>query len=589
MARTDPKKDVVIVGLGWTGSILGMELAQEGLDILALERGEDRDTVPDFQYPQNIDELKYSIRLGLMQKPSQSTMTIRRTRDERALPYRILGSFFPGNGVGGAGAHWNGNTWRPQAEEFYLRSYAEERFGKNVIPEDMLLQDYPVSYDDLEPHFERFERVAGISGQAGNLNGTIIPGGNPFEAPRKNDFPMPPMPRTYDAMLFDEAARAAGYHPFPLPGAIASRSYVNPYGMQMGPCNFCGFCERYGCYQYSKGSPQTCILDALKRKPNFAYRPQSEVLKIEMVPDGKTTTGVTYFDHVAGEEVFQPADLVLLCAYQIQNTYLMLVSGIGQPYDPTTGEGVVGRAYAYQMNGGISLFFKDKVFNPFVGTGSNSTIIDDFGINQIDFAREGFIGGSFIYCGTSNGQPIRSMALPPGTPAWGSQWKSAIKEWYGHAMAIGSHGSCMSYRGNYMDLDPTYKDQYGRPMLRLTFNWHPNDIRMTQFMRRKMEPLARSLNPDVMQSNFNGEGAMYDVRPYQSTHNVGGAIMGNDPRASVVNRYLQTHGVHNLFIMGAGAFPQNIQYNPTGLVGGLAYWAAHALRTDYLRQPRALT
>lgn len=67
MARTDPRKDVVIVGLGWTGSILGMELAQEGLEILALERGADRETAPDFLYPKVIDELKYRIRLGFIQ------------------------------------------------------------------------------------------------------------------------------------------------------------------------------------------------------------------------------------------------------------------------------------------------------------------------------------------------------------------------------------------------------------------------------------------------------------------------------------------------------------------------------------------
>jgi len=582
MARTDPKKDVVIVGLGWTGSIMGMELAQEGLEVLALERGPERDTMPDFQYPKVIDELKYGSRLGFMQKLSQSTLTIRRTQNERALPYRVLGAFFPGDGVGGAGMHWNGTTWRAQAEKY------GERFGRQIIPEDMLLQDYPVTYAELEPFFERFEQVAGVSGQAGNLNGKLIPGGNPFEAPRKHHYPMPAMPQTYAGALFVQAARDAGYHPFTRPAAIASQAYVNPYGMQMGPCSFCGFCERYGCYQYAKGSPQVCILDALKRKPNFAYRTQSEVLKIEMAADGKTSTGVTYFDHRAGEEVFQPADLVCLCAYQIQNTYLLLVSGIGQAYDPVTNEGAVGRAYAYQLTGSVTLFFKDKVFNPFIGTGANGSAIDDFGINQMDFANVGFIGGGYISAGGSHGQPIRAIPLPRGTPAWGSPWKSAIKEWYGHSMWIGSHASCMSYRSNYMDLDPTYTDQYGRPLLRMTFNWHPNDIRMTQFMRSKVEPLARSLNPDLMQSNFNGEGAMFDVRPDQTTHNVGGAIMGNDPRISVVNRYLQTHGVHNVFVIGAGAFPQNLQYNPTGLLGGLSYWAAHALRTDYLRQPRAL-
>ena len=155
-------------------------------------------------------------------------------------------------------------------------------------------------------------------------------------------------------------------------------------------------------------------------------------------------------------------------------------------------------------------------------------------------------------------------------------------------MSMGSHGSCMSYKNCYLDLDPTYKDQFGRPMLRMTFNWNENDIRMTQFMRVKMEAIAAQLEPDIMQSNFKKAGAMYDVRPYQTTHNVGGTAMGEAPKTSVLNRYLQAHDVHNVFAMGAGAFPQNIQYNPTGLLGGLAYWAAHAIRTDYLRQPRNL-
>ncbi|MGG4605930.1 GMC family oxidoreductase [Paenalcaligenes sp. Me131] len=588
MARTAPKKDVVVVGLGWTGAILSMELAQEGLEVLALERGEDRDTVPGFEYPNVIDELKYGVRYGFMQRPSQSTVTVRHAPGENALPYRILGSFLPGNGVGGAGMHWNGHTWRPQPEEMRLRSYTLERFGRNVIPDGMQLADYPLSYEELEPFLARFEGVAGISGQAGNINGKLIPGGNPFEGPRSGNYPMPAMPHTYDADLFTQATKAMGYHPFPLPGSIASKSYVNEYGMQMGPCNFCGFCERFGCYNYSKGSPQTCILDALKRKSNFSYKTHSEVLRVELAPDGKTATGVTYFDHAAGEEVFQPADLVLLCAYQLHNVHLLLLSGIGKPYNPTTGEGATGRGYAYQMTGGTTLFFKDKEFNPFIGTGSNSMVIDDFGVNQIDFAKEGFVGGSYITAGTYNGQPIRSMPLPAGTPSWGSEWKKSIGEWYGHAMSIGSHGSCMSYQDNYLDLDPTYKDQFGRPLMRMTFNWKANDIRMTQFMRGKIEDIAKTMNPDIMQSGYKADGAMYDVRPYQTTHNVGGAVMGNDPNSSVVNRYLQAHDVHNLFVMGAGAFPQNLQYNPTGLVGGLAYWAAHALRNDYLRNPRIL-
>ncbi|PWE27597.1 GMC family oxidoreductase [Pararhodobacter marinus] len=588
MARTDPKKEVVIVGLGWTGSILGIELAKEGLDILALERGPDRSTVPDFQYPNVIDELKYGIRYGFMQKPRNSTITVRRTLDETALPMRKLGSFLPGDGVGGAGIHWNGQTWRPMAEEFRLRSYVEENFGADLIDEEMTIQDWGVSYEELEPYFDRFEYMAGIAGQAGNINGEIQPGGNPFEAPRSRGYPMPPMPEQTDMRLFREAASAMGYHPFPRPAANATQAYTNEYGMQLGPCNYCGFCERYGCINYSKSSPQTCILDALKRYENFSYRVNSEVLRVNLAADGQTATGVTYWDEEAQEEVTQPADMVILAAYQLHNVHLMLLSGIGEPYNPQTGEGVTGKNYSYQMNGGTTLFFRDHNFNPFAAAGSSGVSIDDFAINQIDFATEGFIGGSYITAGLSNGQPIRGISLPEGTPGWGAEWKQAIGEWYGHSMSIGSHGSNMAYRDCYLDLDPTYTDRHGRPLMRMTFDWKANDIRMTQFMRRQIEPIAQSMNPDSWRSSYKSEGARYDIRPYQTTHNVGGAIMGTDPNTSAVNRYLQAWGQHNVFVLGAGAFPQNIQYNPTGAVGALAYWAADAIVNDYLPDPRPL-
>ncbi|CAM3932154.1 GMC family oxidoreductase [Bordetella tumulicola] len=588
MARIEKKKDVVIVGLGWTGAIAGIELAAEGLEIVALERGRDQSTVPEFKYPNQIDELTYGVRLKNMQHPSQQTVTIRRTETETALPYRSMGSFLPANGVGGAGVHWNGLLWRPQPEEIQLFSYVKAKWGESIIPEGMNLMDYPVTYDELEPFFTQFDLVAGISGKAGNLKGKIQEGGNPFEGWRSQDYPMPPMPPTFDSTKFEAACKSMGYHPFPAPAGIASTAYVNPYGMQMAPCNFCGFCERYGCYQYSKSSPQTAILDALKRKPNFTYRTHAEVLRVESSSDGKTATGVTYFDATNQEEVFQPADLVILSSFQLNNVHLLLVSGIGKPYDPATNEGVTGKNYAYQMNGGVNMFFKDANFNPFIGHGSNGICIDDFSVNQNDFGKLGFIGGAYWRSGTFNGQPIRSMILPTDTPTWGAGWKKSIKEWYGRTMSIGSHGSHMSYRANHLDLDPTYKDPHGRPLMRMTFNWQENDLKMNQYMKLKAGEVGRAMKPDMMRLGFKDIGAQYDVRPYQTTHNTGGHIMSDSPLEGVVNRYCQAWDKHNVFVMGAGNFVQNTQYNPTGMVGGLAFWTVNAIRTLYLRNPRPL-
>lgn len=587
MAKTNPHVDVVLIGLGWTNSIMGMEMTEEGLSVLALERGPDQDTVPDFAYPKMADELTYGVRYQLMQRPAKSTFTIRHGVQDLAVPYRSLGSFLPGNGVGGAGTHWNGHTWRPQPQELRLKSYVEETFGAQAIPEEMTIQDFGVSYDELEPYFDRFEKVAGISGKAGNLKGEIQEGGNPFEGWRSDEYPLPPMKRTFNDALFHDMAKSEGLHPFPLPSANASEAYTNPYGMQLAPCNYCGFCERYGCLNYSKSSPQTCVLGALKQRKNFSYRANSEVMKVNLASDGKTATGVTYIDE-NGDEVIQPADLVIMGAYSLHNVHLLLLSGIGKPYDPISGEGVVGKNYAYQMSGGATLYFKDKQFNPFIGAGANGETLNDFGVEQIDVGQAGFIGGSYLNAAMTNGQPIRNMPLPTGAPSWGVEWKKAVKETYGHTMTIGSHGSNMSYRDCYLDLDPTYTDDHGRPLMRMTFTWKENDVRMTQFMKQKIEALSKALGPDDYKLSFKDFDSRYDVRPYQTTHNVGGAIMGTDPTTSVLNRYLQSWDVHNVFVMGASAFPQNIQYNPTGLVGGLTYWAAKAIREQYLPNPGPL-
>src|SRR5215470_5258409 len=147
--------DVVIVGLGWTGGILAKELSEAGMSVVALERGAMRNTNPDFSIPLIRDELKYSVRNALMQNPARDTLTFRNRQSETALPMRQLGSFLPGEGVGGAGVHWNGVTWRWSSIDHALRSHYEVRYGKAFIPPDMLDQDWPISYKELEPYYDR--------------------------------------------------------------------------------------------------------------------------------------------------------------------------------------------------------------------------------------------------------------------------------------------------------------------------------------------------------------------------------------------------------------------------------------------------
>ena len=149
MATVLKKTDVAIVGFGWVGAIMAKELTEAGLNVVALERGPMRDTWPDGAYPQVIDELTYNIRRKLFQDLSKSTVTIRHNTSQQAVPYRQLAAFLPGTGVGGAGLHWSGVHFRVDPIELRMRSHYEERYGKNFIPQDMIIQDFGVTYDEL--------------------------------------------------------------------------------------------------------------------------------------------------------------------------------------------------------------------------------------------------------------------------------------------------------------------------------------------------------------------------------------------------------------------------------------------------------
>ena len=585
MATKLPAKDVVIIGLGWTGAILAHELANEALDIVAIERGPWRDTATSFNIGYAADELRYGVRYDLCQKTAQGTLTFRNSNRETALPIRQWGSFQPGNGVGGAGVHWGGQTWRFLPSDFSIRSHLTERYGTRFIPEELSIQDWGVTYDNLEPYYDRFEYLAGISGKAGNIKGAIQAGGNPFEGPRKREYPLPPMQMTLAPTLFGEAARSIGCHPFPSPSANLSTDYTNPLGVRMGQCTYCGFCVRFGCANYSKATPQTTILPVLMRKSNFEVRTECEVLRINLDRSGKHATGVTYTDK-SGNKWEQPAELVLVCAFAFNNVHLMLLSGIGRAYDPKTRQGTVGRNYAYQTYSSIQLYFDDKNFNPFISAGALGQSADDFNGDNFDHARLNFVGGAGITCQPTNGRPLANLPVPPGTPRWGALWKEQVKKNYLRSFGFASQGSSHSAHANYLDLDPTYTDRFGRPLLRMTFDFPENDARMSNYITDKMEPIAKAMHP--RQYVVNRIATPYSVVPDQSTHNTGGAIMGTDPTLSAVNKYLQSWDVPNVFVIGASAFPQNPGYNPTGTVGALAYWVADALSSKYLKSPGPL-
>ncbi|GIN19331.1 GMC family oxidoreductase [Siminovitchia fordii] len=558
MAKTLDKVDVVTVGVGWTGGIVAAECAKEGLKVVGLERGERRGTQ---DYQRIHDEYRYAIRYDLMQDLSKETITFRNTRKEKALPMRQMGSFLLGEGLGGSGTHWNGWTFRFLPYDFEIRSMTEKKYGKEKIPDGFLLRDWGITYDEMEPYFDKFEKTAGISGET-----------NPLGGKRSNDYPTPPMKKTPILQMFEKAAKDRGYHPYMMPSANLSETYENPDGQKIFACQYCGFCERFGCEYGAKSSPEITVIPTAEKTGKFEVRTNANV--VEILKKGDKVTGVRYVDTVTRKEYIQPADVVVLTSYVLNNAKLLMVSDIGEQYDPDTGRGTLGRNYCYQMNAGATGFFDDQM-NTFMGAGALGMYMDDFNGDNFDHKKEDFLHGAGLWITQSGSRPIASNPVPPDVPLWGEEFKKASIHYYTRTLFVGGQGASLPYKENYLSLDPTYKDAYGLPLLQMTYNFTDQDRALHKFATERSAEIMKDMGAkEVVPDNVLTD---YDIVPYQTTHNTGGTTMGDDPGTSVVNNYLQHWDADNLFVVGAGNFPHNSGYNPTGTVGALAYRCAEGI------------
>lgn len=630
MPKIHAKVDVVTVGAGWTSSIMGWKLGRAGRKVVALEIGEARWANPDFSH--NHDPLSHEIRKALMYDISQESWTWRPNRTLPSLPIRQYGSFHPGRGLGGASVHWTAQLWRFLPADFQHRSHNVERYGRQKIPADMTVQDWPITYGELEPFYDQVEYDIGASGAAGNLGGQLLPGGNLFEAPRSRPYPLPPHPYTPTAQMFSDACRSLGYHPFPQPAGILSQAYRDVSGRVRSGCIYCGYCTRFGCEVDAKTSAVTTHIPAALQTGNYEVRTYCKVRRINMDPDGRAT-GLTYVDLLTGQEHVQPAEVVMLTGYTLSNVRLLLLSqSSSHPRGVGNNRNMVGRNYTYQLSKTpTTAVFEGRHFNQFAANGVVQSLIYDFNADNFDHSDVPFIGGASISAGSGQRDPLTSaLTMPPmggsqgggGQPGsgaqqgggggqesgppkdgqiatagdvgavagrgteWGAGWKENLRRNWDSVVSVGVQGEIQAYTHNFLDLDPVYRDALGDPLLRLTFDFYDNEKQMYSFLAQKCDQIARRMNPT--RQTTTPELGPYNIYQYQSTHCTGGAIMGRDPGDSVTNSYGQVWDAPNVFVTGAALYPQNPGANPTHTLLALAYRTGDALVSRYFRAPGEL-
>lgn len=564
MATELKKADVVIVGLGAAGGVAALPLACAGMDVVGIEAGSwltKRDFPPD--------ELKNNFR-GWPQSVQKANNEVPTHRRNASAPYSPRPSVHPMmNAVGGTSLHYWAQSWRLNPWDFKVASETARRYGASRIPKGSTVEDWPFGYEDLEPYYDAVEYELGVSGQAGNIGGTRDQRGNIFEAPRKRAYPMPPLRGTEFTEKMAGTARTLGWHAFPGPAAINSRSYDNRPG-----CFYHGYCARGGCPIDAKNSTAVSTIPKAQATGRLNVVAQAIVTRVDLDERRGRARGVTYIK--GGREYFQPADAVLLAGYTYENVRLLLLSkSRAFPNGLSNNHGQVGRHYMthFQTMSVAALFPFD--LNNWYGLPAQGIAVDNFADDNFDHKGLDFIGGGNLWV-YSDRRPIQAAGMNTfgKAPNWGSAWKAFVKQNADRWNTAYIQKTTLPYEDNYLDLDPVEKDPLGFPVIRITADYKDNERKLGAFMQEKM--VEWYLAAGAAQVEKLPIGTMGP-----STHAYGGTRMGDNPETNVVNRFGFSHEVPNLGVLGASTMGTSGARNPTLTVQALAWRTAAHLTSNW--------
>lgn len=538
--RPSDPVDFLVIGAGAAGGVMAKELATAGFSVVVLEQGP---YLKENAYSH--DEIKYTFQPGLTNDPKVQPITYRKSEADAA---KLVKAIEYGRQVGGGSVHFTGNYWRFHESDFHERSLFGEIAGTGFA-------DWPITYADLEPYYTQAEYEIGISGLAG---------ANPFEGPRSKPYPLPPMPIKSSGVLFEQATRKLGLHPFPAPVAILSQPYQG-----RSACVNCGFCESFGCEVRAKSSTLVSVIPVAEKTGRCEIRPNSYVRKIETDKQGRAT-GAIYFDENR-REVFQRAKAVMLCANGAESPRLLLMSKSARfPQGLANSGGLVGK-YLMWDNGGSACGLFEHQLNEYKGIQVTRLIHDHYAADP----KRGFYGGGAIdarFDYYPAGFALTGM--PHDAPKWGSEYKKMLQTYFTRTMTLLAHTTSLPQFKNTITLDAQVKDAWGLPAVCVTFDPHPDDLATMQWvLTKQVEILEAAGAKKVWQQSI----LLEDEMP--SRHLMGTCRMGNDPKTSVVNPFGRAHDVRNLFIVDGSNFVTSARQQPTATIQALAYRTAnHAVQ-----------
>lgn len=551
--------DAVIVGSGAGGGMSGYVLANAGLKVLMLEAG------PWWDPRKDSDQLKWPY-----ESPRRGAATTRPFGDFDASyggwelegePYTQKNgsefAWFRTRMLGGRTNHWGRISLRMGPNDFK---------GHQV---DGLTDDWPITYDEVKPYYDRVDRMIGIYGTLENLenepDGIYLP---------------PPKPRLNELFVM-EGARKAGVRVIPGRGSVLTQAL--PGNKERGACFFCGQCGR-GCKVYGDFSASSCLVIPAVNTGNLTVIPNAMVREVLTGPDG-LATGVSYISKDDMQEYQVKGKTVILGASACESARLLLNSKSQQhPGGLANSSGVVGKylhdSTGASLGGFLPQLLDRQRYNE-DGTGSvhiySPWWLDN---RKLDFPRGyhieywGGMGmpGYGIASGmeTMNGLVPGRDGKPKAAGGFGASLKDDYRRFYGAGIGLAGRGTAIARESNYCEIDPKTVDKYGIPVLRFHYKWTDAEVKQARHMIETFKEVMHNMGA-VITSGIPGADTNYGLEaPGKIIHEVGTVRMGDDPKKSALNKWSQAHDCKNLFVVDAAPFVQQGDKNATWTILALS-------------------
>ena len=529
--------DVCVIGSGAGGGPVAHTLALAGHSVVVLEKGPWLKEGDFFK-----DELACCLRSVYTPDLQDEQHVIEESTnkgDWSATPTSESGwDFWNGNLVGGSSNLMSGFFHRLKPVDFRQLSEFGPVQGANRV-------DWPISYDDLEPWYDKVEKVVGVSGR-------FTPHRN-AEPRSSSDFPYPPTREHPVSAWIDRACEQLGYHALQVPRAILSQP---AHGRRS--CEYSGYCGSFGCSSGAKGSARAALLDAAVATGNCEIRDRCKVQRI--ITDAKgQISGVEYFDpHRIRRQV---TARIYVVACQAVETSRLLLNSLGPrfPQGLANNHGQVGRNLLFSAGGSGSgdLVFADlnedkveqlRTMGPFV----NRALDDWYVIDDRDFAAGRSKGGiiEFLF---SHPNPVgKANAVKwdqQGKLVWGPRLKRRLENGFRthRTLRFEVFNDWLPNDDCFVTLDPRVKDKWDSPVARIRIGYHPHDLEVGAYLAKKGERVLRQMGARRISSSVSGSPPANLV--------AGGCRFGTDPATSVLDPDCRAHELDNLYVTDGSFMP----------------------------------